>query len=106
MKTVRKLFAILLIACTLMCCLISPASAKSPEGTSVGTCSFADPGFEMVDLLGNRYGRANWPNFEAAKKYYGVNLEYHSCSCFSGGLYFNYYYLMDEGYRMYFGVIG
>ena len=105
MKAIRKFLAIILVACTLMCSLICTASAQSPEGTSVGTCSFADPGFVRIDPFVDELGRTDWPSIEDAKDYYGEDRNYYSCSCFSGGLYFNYYYLFEDGSRMFFGVI-
>lgn len=58
----------------------------------------------MVDMLGNQYGRTDWPSLSAAKDRYGWDFNYSSCSCYYSGLYFNYYYDFDDGTKMFFGV--
>lgn len=108
MKKTVKMLSFLLVVVMVICSLACAAFAETIDTEFIEEDEHIEANSAPVyfDEFGNMYGATNWPSFWAAKNYYGINYSYFSCNVIYGGSHYNFYYLFDDGSRMYFGVTG
>lgn len=88
----------------LFTCVCPVLGAQEIEEPVAETLAVHDPSIMMVDAFGNRYGWTGWASLSAAKRAYGYDLNYHQCSVYFSGGYFNYCYDFSDNTKMFFGV--
>lgn len=96
----KKLACILLTISIQLCCLsvLAYASSASSEG-SVATCSV---GHEVC--LGDEYSHRTFSSLSEAKATFGYEFTYKPCAALHDDSYYNYYYSLACGDKVFFYV--
>ncbi len=95
MMYVRKSICLSMVAIMLLCIFAVPAAAVVVKDSTESVA----PAYVPVPF--DEYSTVIWPTLIDAKNYYGHDFTYIPCSHYHAGSYYNFFYIMDSGSKVY-----
>lgn len=96
---VRKSICLSMAAMVLLCIFAIPAAAVVTKDSSEVVTPL------NVPVCFDEYSGWTWFTIDDAKDYYGHEFEYIPCSHWHNNSYYNYFYIMESGSKVYLYVI-